>query len=148
MEKVNFVSEITKELKKRNNPEDVKPSIIGVVVKIEPVIIVQIENGDILLTENEELEISEWFKFRCNINKTNALTQDVPNNLNNALNVAETHSYGGAPCNMPNAITCLVNAINAVNNELLALKCNLNIGDFVVIASLEENNRFILIDKV
>ena len=51
MEKVNFVSEITKELKKRNNPEDVKPSIIGVVVKIEPVIIVQIENGDILLTD-------------------------------------------------------------------------------------------------
>ena len=47
-----------------------------------------------------------------------------------------------------NAISNLKGAINSINDELIALKCNLNIGDEVVIVSLEEKNKFVLIDKV
>ena len=62
----NFITLVAQELQKRNNPTDLKTAIIGKVVQLDP-IIVSISNGLVLLKENNELEISEWFKFRCNI---------------------------------------------------------------------------------
>ena len=105
-------------------------------------------DGKIFLTEDDELLISEWFRFRCNIDATGDLTSGVPSDLESAQAVKEVHSYTGADCQMPSAIAHLANAITKVNNELYALKCHLEIGDNVVIASLEQSDRFILLDKV
>lgn len=145
--KDSFITLIANELRKRNNPSDLKSSIIGKVVNLNP-IIVSITDGYILLRENEELEISEWFRFRCNIDKESALSSDVPDALKSAKNVKETHSQGGAACGMPSAIEYLATAINKINTELLALKCNLAIGDYVTVASLEETDKYVLLDKV
>lgn len=142
-----FVEILSKEFKKRDNPIDLKSIIIGKVAQISP-IIVQIEDGKILLSENDELEISEWFRFRCNIDNTGTLSSNVPENLENARKITETHSQGGANCQMPNAISYLAEAINAINTELLALKCNLAQGDYVSIGSLDETDKYILLDKV
>lgn len=149
------------ELKQRNNPTDLKAVNIGVVEQLSP-LTVSISESKILLEENEELIISEWFRFRCNIDKTSKLSFGVPTDLttsksecDSATGVSEVHSYGGAPCQMPNAIAYLVNAITStnaaitkVNNELLALKCNLKKGDLVVVGSLEQTDKYILLDKV
>lgn len=142
-----FVEVLKKELNKRNNPMDLRSIIIGKVAQINP-IIVQIEDGKIILSEGEELEISEWFRFRCNIDSTGVLSSNVPENLENAQNVMEIHSQGGAECQMPNAISYLAEAINAINTELLALKCELKQGDYVSIGSLDESDKYILLDKV
>lgn len=147
MSNEDFFKRLAKELKNRNNPTDLKSSIIGKVVELEP-IIVQLNDGEILLVENEELEISEWFKFRCNIDKDSALSSDVPSNLEAAKAVTEVHSQGGSNCSMPNAIEYLATAIEKISGELLALKCELKQGDFVMISSLEETDKYILIDKV
>lgn len=145
--KPDFIKDLAKSLKDRDNPTDLKPSIIGVVKQLSPVI-VQYEDGAILLTEGDNLLISEWFRFRCNINLTGLLSDTVPTDLENAKGVTETHSYTGSPCNMPDAISYLADAISSINTELLALKCNLALDDKVVIASLEQTDKFILIDKV
>lgn len=134
-------------LKERENPTDLKSAIIGKVVKLNP-IIVQIEDGLALLEENEELEISEWFKFRCNIDKNGALSSDVPDNLTNAKAITEIHSKSGTACTMQNAISYLATAIEKITGEILALKCELKEGDYVEIASLTETNKYILIDKI
>jgi len=135
------------ELNRRNNPTDMKSVHIGKVISLSP-LTVSIYEGKVVLTENVDLYISEWFRFRCDIDKTNALSSDVPTNVNNAKNVTETHSANGSPCNMPSAITYLANAITSINTELLQLKCDLQVGDFVTIGSLEQLDRFILLDKV
>ena len=145
--KETFTTLLAKELTKRNNPSDLKSSIIGKIVQLNP-IIVSTSDGLVLLKENKNLEISEWFRFRCNIDKETALSKDVPNSLQSAQNVKETHSQGGATCSMPDAIKHLATAINKINTELLALKCNLVIGDYVTVASLEETDKFVLLDKV
>lgn len=142
-----FIDVISKELSKRNNPTDLKASIIGKIVSLEP-LTVQIAEGNILLVEGEELEISEWFRFRCDIDKNLTLSETVTQNVESAKNVTETHSYSGTVCNMPQAISYLADAILGVRDELLALKCNLQYGDYVVVSSLEETDRYILIDKV
>lgn len=138
---------VASELKKRNNPTDLKASIIGVVKQLSP-LIVSIQDGAFLLTENDNLYVSEWFRFRCNIDQTGALSSDVPSSLESAKGVTETHSYTGSPCNMPDAISYLADAITSINTELLALKCNLALGDKVVISSLEQTDIYIVIDKV
>ena len=145
--KPDFTKELAKALKERNNPTDLKPSIVGVVKQLSPVI-VSCDEGATLLTENEELLISEWFRFRCNIDSTSALSETVPSDLKSAKGVKETHSQSGTPCSMPDAIAYLADAITNINTELLALKCNLAVGDLVSIASLEQTDKFILIDKV
>ena len=145
--KDSFITLIVDELCKRNNPSDLKSSIIGKVVNLNPVV-VSIADGLVLLKEKKNLKISEWFRFRCNIDKKSALSSDVPTALENAKNVTETHSYGGAPCGMPSAIGYLATAISKINTELLALKCNLAIGDYVTVASLEETDKYVLLDKV
>ena len=124
-----------------------KPAIIGKVEKLNP-IIVSTNEGKALWEENEELYISEWFRFRCDIDKTKALSESVPNELNTAQQVSETHSFTSTPCTMPNAILNLSNAINYINTELLALKCELKVGDLVILGSLEQLDKYILLDKV
>lgn len=135
------------ELNARNNPADLKPGLVGVVTATEPVS-VTLEEGKIILTEGEELFISEQFRLRCNLNKTSALSETVPNLLNSARSVTETHSYTGAPCGMPSAIGMLADAAALINAELLSLKCTLKTGDYVLLASLEQTDRFLLVDKV
>jgi hypothetical protein len=76
-------------LNSRNSPTDLKPAIIGVVKQVSPVI-VTIEDGKIDLEENDELEISEWFRFRCDINKTNALSQTVVDKISSSNNDCST----------------------------------------------------------
>ena len=112
--KTDIIDVLKKNLKERNNPVDLKSIIIGKVVQLEPVI-VSIYEDKVLLEENDELYISEWFRFRCNIDKTKRLTNDVPNALTSAQSITETHSFTGSPCGMPSAINHLVNAINCIN---------------------------------
>ena len=145
--KPDLTSILVGELKKRDNPTDLKTGIIGVVKQLEP-LVVSINEGAINLTEDDNLLISEWFRFRCNINKTEALSSGVLSDLDSARGVSETHSYTGAACVMPDAISYLADAITKVNTELLALKCNLALGDKVVISSLEQTDLYIVIDKV
>lgn len=147
-EQKDFFKVLAGELKDRDNPSDLKSGIIARVEQISPKIIVSYSESKIFLTENEELLISEWFRFRCNIDKTGVLSSDVSTNLTNAKSVTETHSNGGASCQMPNAISYLADAISGVRDELLTLKCDLQVGDFVLLASLEQKDRYILIDKV
>ena len=146
-EKTDIITELKDALKARTNPSDLKEIHIGVVVNVEPVIVTIFE-GQVTLKEEEELFISEWFRFRCNIDKTGALSSDVPEALKNAKNITETHSYTGTSCIMPQAISFLASAIKKVNDELFALKCDLKIGDFVAIGSLAQQDKYILIDKV
>lgn len=145
--KVDLTNVLKGALKSRNNPTDLKAINIGTVVKLEPLTVALYE-GKVLLRENNELYISEWFRFRCNINKTEWLSKTVPEDLQNAKGVKETHSYGGAPCQMPDAIEYLTDAIVCVATELLALKCDLKLGDYVAVGSLEQTDRYILLDKV
>ena len=147
-EQKDFFKVLAGELKDRDNPSDLKSGIIARVEQISPKIIVSYSESKIFLTENEELLISEWFRFRCNIDKTSVLSSNVPTKISSAKNVTETHSNGGAPCSMPDAISYLADAITGVCNELLALKCDLQVGDFVLLASLEQKDKYILIDKV
>lgn len=150
------------ELKQRNNPTDLKAINIGIIEQLSPVI-VSISEKKVLLEENDELIISEWFRFRCNIDKTTKLSSGVPTDLlasstdcTSATGVTETHSYTpNLPCNMPSAIAFLANAITNTNNaitkidnEILALKCELKKGDLVIVGSLEQTDKYILLDKV
>ena len=149
------ISRILKdELMKRNNPKDLKSIHLGLITKVSPVT-VTIYDGKVVLSEGDNLYISEWFRFRCNINKTGKITdklQESQQNCDNAKQIKEIHSYGGAECNMPNAISFLATAIEATNfiieNEFLPLKCNLQLNDYVIIGSLEQLDKFILLDKL
>ena len=143
----NLINILKNELKSRNNPLDLKPVYVGKVVGLSPVE-VEIFDGEVTLTEGDDLYISEQFRLRCNIDKTTALSSDVPDLLDGAKQITETHSYTGSPCQMPSAIDKLAQAIEKVNTELLQLKCDLKVGDYVAIASLEQLDRFLLTDKV
>ncbi len=102
--KKDLISVMKRHLKQCQNPTDLKPAIIGKVEKLNP-IIVSTNEGKALWEENEELFISEWFRFRCNIDKDKTLSQTVPSNIESAKAVTETHSFTAAPCIMPNAIS-------------------------------------------
>ena len=147
MSKPDLTQLLAKKFTDCQNPTDLKPSLVGVVKQLEPVV-VALEDGAILLTEGTELLVSEWFRFRCNIDKSGALSSDVPSSLESAKGVTETHSQSGSPCSMPDAISYLADAITSINTELLALKCELALGDMVELASLEQTDKYILIDKV
>ncbi len=143
----NLIFILKNELKSRNNPVDLKSVYIGKVTNLSPVEVV-IFNGKVTLTEGDDLFISEQFRLRCNIDKTSALTTDVPDLLNYAKQITETHSNNGTACQMPEAVANLSNAIEKINTELLNLKCDLKIGDYVAVTSLEQLDRFLLTDKV
>ena len=147
MQNNNLSSVLKKALNERNNPIDYKAMHLAKVVKLEP-LIVSIYEDKILLEENVELYISEWFRFRCNIDKTKVLSQTVGEKLESAKAVSEIHSFTSTPCGMPNAVSYLADAISGINSELLALKCDLKIGDYVAVGSLEQTDRYILLDKV
>lgn len=147
MKKQDLTTILKTALNERNNPTDLKEIHIGKVEQVSPVI-ASISEGKIQLEENDELIISEWFRFRCNIDKTTLLSSGVPDDLTNARGVSETHSYSGASCNMPSAVEYLAQAIEKVTGELLALKCDLKVGDLVVIGSLEQLDKYVLLDKV
>lgn len=106
-----FFKSLAKEIKKRDNPTDLKEVVFGFVVSAEPPVSVTTDGGAFMFTEGKDLFISEQFRFRCNIDKTTLLSSTVPNLLNQAKEVSETHSYTGSLCNMPSAIGLLADAI-------------------------------------
>ena len=142
-----LINVLKNELSNRNNPIDLKPVYIGKIINLSP-IQAAVFDGKVILTENDDLLISEQFRLRCNIDKTSILSSDIPDLLEQAKQITETHSSSGTPCNMPTAVEKLANAIDKVKTELLQLKCDLTIGDHVAIASLKQLDRYILIDKV
>jgi len=146
-EQKDFFKVLAGELKTRDNPVDLKSGIIATVEQLSP-LIVSYTDSKIMLTEGEELIISEFFRFRCDIDKTGVLSSSVPSDTDNAESVTEVHSYTGADCQMPSAISSLASAILGVRDELLALKCDLKIGDLVLLASVEQKDKFVLIDKI
>ena len=131
------------ELEKRNNPTDLKSAIIGKVVQLDP-IIVSISDGNVLLHENKHLKVSEWFKFRCDIDETKPFT----NSVSIAVDKAKTPTCGGEGCNIGSIVSNLATALQNVSNALYTLKCNLALGDLVTVTSLEEDGKYVLLDKV
>lgn len=143
-----FAKFLAKEFTKRNNPTDLKEVCFGFVSSLSP-LSVTAEGGAFTFTEGDDLFISEQFRFRCDIDKTTALSSDVPSLLDSAKAISETHSYTGSPCSMPSAVDYLAQAIEKVKAELLALKCELSVGDKVIIAPVEDmHGAYILLDKV
>lgn len=147
MQNIDLTNVLKGALKSRNNPTDLKAINIAKVVKLEP-LTVSLYEDKVFLREGNELFISEWFRFRCNIDKDGTLSSVVPDNLQTAKNITETHSFTGSPCSLPDAISYLASAISGVNNELFALRCDLKPGDYVAVGSLEQTDKYILIDKV
>lgn len=145
--KKDFFNEMASQLKNRDNPTDLKPSIVGVVKNLNP-LTVSIENGAVNLVYGQELMISEWFKIRCDIDKNTNLSSQIPDLLEQAKAVKEIHSQGGAACKMPQAIDFVCQAVSLIDNELLRYKCDLKIGDFVIIESLEQVDSYVLVDKI
>lgn len=144
----NFFKFLAKEIKNRDNPTDLKQNVIGFVKNLEPLTIAT-DGDSFIFIEGEDLFILEQFRLRCDMDKTTALSSDVPDLLNGARQVTETHSYGGSPCNMPQTIEKLAQAIEKVNTELLQLKCDLKVGDKVILAPLQDmHGSYVLIDKV
>lgn len=146
-EKNDFTALLANNFKNCQNPPNYKEAIVAKVITVEP-LNVFIESEKITLKEGKNLLISEGFRFRCNIDKTTALSVGVLDDLESAKAVTEFHSYGGAPCGMPNAIEDLANAITKINLELLAYKCDLKAGDYVIICPTEINEKYIAIEKV
>lgn len=142
-----FFQTMSEELKKRNNPTDLKPAIIGIVTGLNPLCI-SIDDGLINLFEGDNLLLSDWFKIRTEIDKKGELSSQVPNLLQQAKSIEETHSQGGAPCNMPNAVASVCDAINLINTEILRHKIELVQGDYVILNSAEQEDTYILIDKL
>jgi len=146
VKKQDFAYFVAAELKKRDNPKDFKPCE-AIVISLSPLTL-SVLDSKVILIENQNLIISEWFKKRWDLDKTTALSADVPSLLASAKAVSETHSYTGSPCIMPSAITHLANAIAKVNTELLQLKLNLQIHDKVIIIPSSQADIFFLVDKV
>jgi len=147
-EKKDFTSLLVEQFKSCTNPPNYKEAIIAKVITVEPLSL-HIDSDKTLLTEGENLLIAEGFRFRCNIDKTTALSQGVPSDLTSAKGVKETHSYTpNNACNMPNAISYLAEAIEKINTELLAYKCMLKQGDYVIICPTEISEKYIVIEKV
>ncbi len=147
LNKKDFFQELAEQYKKRDNPTDLKPAIIGIVTGLNP-LCVSIDDGLINLFENDNLFLSEWFKIRCQIDENKDLSEQVPDLLQKAQKVKETHSQGGAPCVMPDAIAFVCQALTLINNELLRHKIELRQGDYVILNSAEQEDTYILIDKL
>ena len=136
------------EYKKRNNPSSYKELTVATVQCVEPLQLT-VANSQIQLSEAlGNLYIPEWFDFRCNIDATGLLSSTVPSETDSAQAITETHSYTGTPCQMPDAIVHVSNAILAVRDELLALKCILQVGDKLIVAPLESDSEYVIVDKL
>ena len=64
-EQKDFFGVLAGELKGRDNPTDLKSGIVAKVEQVAPFVIVSYSDGKIMLNENEELLISEFFRLRC-----------------------------------------------------------------------------------
>lgn len=134
--------------KENRNPSSYKELTIATVQTVEPLLLT-VSNSQIQLSEEiGNLYIPEWFTFRCNIDKTGVLSSSVPSNTDNAESIQETHSYTGGACQMPDAISSLASAILGVRDELLQLKCILQVGDKVIVAPLESDSEYVIVDKL
>lgn len=145
-EKNDFISQLHEQFKGCANPPNYKEAIIAKVVTAEPLSL-HIDGEKNLLIEGENLLISEGFRFRCNIDKTTALSVDVVNALNSANSINIQHTNGSS-CVTNGAIDYLITAITKINSELLAYKCDLKIGDYVIICPTEISEKYIVIEKV
>ena len=96
-EKKDFFKSLAGALKERDNPKDLKSGIIARVEEVEPLVIVSFADGKIMLTENDELLISEFFRLRCNIDATGVLSETVPENTDNAEAITEVWPAGVEP---------------------------------------------------
>lgn len=134
--------------KENRNPSSYKELTIATVQTVEPLLLT-VSNSQIQLSEEiGNLYIPEWFTFRCNIDKTGVLSSSVPSDTDNAESIQETHSYTGSACQMPDAISSLASAILGVRDELLQLKCILQAGDKVIVAPLESDSEYVIVDKL
>ncbi len=136
------------EYKKRNNPSSYKELTVATVQCVEPLQLTVV-NSQIQLSEAlGNLCVPEWFDFRCNIDATGLLSESVQSDTEEAVSITETHSYTGTPCQMPDAIAYVSSAILAVRDELLALKCILQVGDKLIVAPLESDSEYVIVDKL
>lgn len=134
--------------KKNANPTVYGECVLAKVINVSPLTL-SLANEQIQICEADEtLIIPEWFQFRCDIDKTGMLSSSVPASVENANSIAETHSYSGAPCNMPNAVSSLSDAILSIRDELLNLKCMLKFNDKCIVAPLGSDSQYVLVDKV
>ncbi len=166
--------DLAKEFKKRNNPNEFKPCI-GIVLNLNPIRIA-ILNGEVILTEQDNLIITEWFKKRWDIDKEHDLSVDLPAKLNWAkLNLiqakllassavsTDVYHSNGASCSVTSANFALVqqaidqiaeaidnvsDAVKINKEALLELKLDLQVGDSVFIVPATETDKFFLTDKV
>lgn len=143
----NAYYELAGEFKSRNNPGSYKEAVIGCIKSVEP-LIVTLSDGNIEISlENGLLVLSEAFNLRCNIDKSEKLSQ-VDGLLNDANGVSETHSQGGAPCSMPTAIEKLSSAIANIKDEIMNLKCELKQFDRVVLVPSVLKDTYILMERI
>ena len=122
----NLINVLKGALKGRDNPVDLKPVYIGKIVNLSP-IKVSIFDGKVILTEDDDLYISEQFRLRCNIDKTSALSSDVLNLLEQAKQVTETHSASGSPCNMPIGLRKII-MIKGFSQEMVKKLCQIKLN--------------------
>lgn len=139
---------LAKKFKGCQNPSSYKELTIATVQKLEPLELALSNSQIILSQENKNLHIPEWFDFRCNIDATSVLSASVPSDTDSAKGVKEVHSYTGADCVMPDAIAYLASAILGVRDELLKLRCILQIGDKVIVSPLKADSEYVIIDKL
>lgn len=141
--------EFAKKFKERDNPPDLKEGLIGVVVSLSP-LTVSIENGQVILTQNDQLIISEWFQKRWDIDKTMALSVDVLSLLGATSSSIATaiHSYTGTSCSVIGVVDKLNQAITKINAELFALKLDLKLKDKIILLPSDVADKYFVIDKV
>ncbi len=139
--------EFANEFKKRDNPGNYKEAVIGSVKSVEPLVVTLSDGAIEISLENGLLTLSEAFNLRCNIDKSEKLSQ-VAGLIEDAKSVSETHSQSGAPCNMPNAIAKLSEAISNIKNEVMNLKCELKPLDRVVLVPSNLKDVYILVERI
>ena len=170
-----WVCEVAKEFKKRDNPKEWKPQE-AIVISLSPIKL-KVLDGKVILAENKNLIIPEWFKKRWNIDQTFALSQYIPQLIQNITDLSNDfidiidpenenqgvlHSYPPAvePDERHNVevrqgfqllsqvFERICDAIEINKTEILQLKLDLQIDDKVLIIPSSQDDVFILIDKV
>lgn len=74
--KQKWAYKLAKELKRRDNPKEFKP-LEAIVINLNPVTVTAL-NGQITLVQGKNLVLSEWWQFRRDIDKEKALSEDIP----------------------------------------------------------------------
>lgn len=139
--------ELAKQFKDKDNSGNYKEAVIGSVKSVKPLVVTLSDGAIEISIDNGLLVLSEAFNLRCNIDKSEKLSQ-VNSLLEDAKSITETHSQGGAPCNMPNAIAKLSDAIANIKDEVMNLKCELKPLDRVVLAPSNLKDVYILVERI